>query len=88
MISDTSGVKSVLKGFSFIKRGGVFFRVWKFPHLQNCDCYTVDLLISASIGNDCVKGPCQDTIALLWTCNVRPSIGTHRIIGALEGGKI
>lgn len=57
-----------------------------FPHLQ--DCYTVNLPISVSIGNKCVKGPCQDTIAALWACNVRPSIGTHWTIGALEGKKI
>lgn len=46
---------------------------------------TVNLPISASIGNECVKGPCQDTIAALWACNARPSIGTHWTIGALEG---
>lgn len=60
----------------------------KFPHLQESDCYTVNLPISASIGNKCVKGPCQDTIGALWACNVRPSIGTHRTMGALEGKNI
>lgn len=48
----------------------------------------MDLPISASIGNECVKGPCQDTIAALWACNVRPSIGTHGTIAALEGENI
>lgn len=56
--------------------------------IEESGCYTVNLPISASIGNECVKGPCQDTIAALWACNVRPSIGTHRTIGALEGESI
>lgn len=60
---------------------------WKFPHLQESNCCTVNLSISASIGKKCVKGPCQDTIAALWACNVRPSIGTHRTMGALEKEK-
>lgn len=48
-------------------------------------CETViNLPISASIGNVCVKDPCQDTIAALWKCNVRPSIGTRRTMAALE----
>lgn len=58
--------------------------LWKFPHLQKAHCYPVNLPISVSISNECMKGPCQDTIATLWACNVRPSIGTHRTIAALE----
>lgn len=56
--------------------------------IQESGCYTVNLPISASIGNECVKGPCQDTIAALWACNVRPSIGSRWTIGALEGETI
>lgn len=51
------------------------------------DC-TANLPISASIGNESVKGPCQDTIGALWACNVRPTIGTRRTIGAFEGENI
>lgn len=60
---------------------------WKFPHLREADCYTVNLPISASIGNECVKGPCQDTIAALWACNVRPTIGTKQTMDAFVGEK-
>ena len=59
--------------------------LWKFPHLRASDCDSVNLPISARIRNKRVKVPSQDTIAALWACNVRPSIGTHRTIGALEG---
>lgn len=52
------------------------------------DCYAVNLPISVSIGRECVKGRCQDTIASLWVCNVRPSIGTRRTMVALEGENI
>lgn len=48
----------------------------------------MNLPISARIGNKCVKGPCQDTIAALWAGNVRPSIGTRRTMGALDGKNI
>lgn len=74
--------------FTYKARGIVEESSWNFPHLQQSDCYTVNLPISASIGNECVKGPCQDTIAALWACNVRPSIGTHWTIAALEGKNI
>lgn len=49
---------------------------------------SVELQITVSIGNKCVKGPCQVTIAALWACNVRPPFGAHRTKGALEAEKM
>lgn len=57
-------------------------------HVQNADIYPVNLPISVGVGKECVKGPCQDTIATLWDCNARPSIGTHHTMAALEGEHI